>query len=144
MQSPASLLAVCSSPAAASRAIQCTVPLLQCAQQPREATAADQQPALATTPNACLAAGIPALVVAAASFDDLVAITFYTIFASVSITGVGSNVGWSIAEGPVQLVFGVIGGLLAALLASWTKVWDTRWKRAGILFCMCRFLAPPV
>ena len=79
--------------------------------------------------------GIPALVVAAASFDDLVAITFYTIFASVSIGGAGGNVAWNIAEGPVQLVFGVVGGLLAALLASWTKVWDTRWKRAGVVFC---------
>lgn len=86
-------------------------------------------------------AGIPALVVAAASFDDLVAITFYTIFASVSIRGGNhGDVAWQIAEGPVQLVFGVVGGLLAGLLASWTKVWDTRWKRAGLVFCLCASL----
>ena len=76
--------------------------------------------------------------VAAASFDDLVAITLYTIFASLSITGGGGDTAFQIAEGPLQLVFGVAGGLLAALLASWTKVFNTQWKRAGILFTLCK------
>jgi hypothetical protein len=46
--------------------------------------------------------GIPSTVVIAASFDDIVAITGYSIFSSIAITG-QSNVAWQIASGPLQV-----------------------------------------
>lgn len=56
-------------------------------------------------------AGIPSLVVAAASFDDLVAITLYTIFISLAVTKSDGNLAWSIASGPLNVVFGLaLGG----------------------------------
>lgn len=50
-------------------------------------------------------AGIPSTVVIAASFDDVVAITGYSIFSSVAITGQG-DVAWQIASGPLQVGWG--------------------------------------
>ncbi len=47
-------------------------------------------------------AGIPSTVVIAASFDDVIAITGYSIFSSVAITGQG-DVAWQIASGPLQV-----------------------------------------
>ena len=46
-------------------------------------------------------AGIPSTVVIAASFDDIIAITGYSIFSSIAITGQG-DVAWQIASGPLQ------------------------------------------
>ena len=50
----------------------------------------------------CPTAGIPSTVVIAASFDDVIAITGYSIFSSVAITGQG-DVAWQIASGPLQV-----------------------------------------
>ena len=73
--------------------------------------------------------------VAAASFDDRVAITLYTIFSSVAITGgPNQNVAWQIATGPLQLIFGALGGFLGAALCACTTVWDKAWKQAAIVF----------
>ena len=44
------------------------------------------------------------------------------------------NVGWQIATGPLQLIFGALGGLLGACMCACTKVWDRAWKRAAIVF----------
>jgi Kef-type K+ transport system membrane component KefB len=78
--------------------------------------------------------GIPATVVIAASFDDIIAITGYSIFSSLAITSDGSesdnnDVAWEIAKGPVQVIFGILGGLIFGICLGFTKIFDTRVKR---------------
>ena len=81
--------------------------------------------------------------VAAASFDDMVAITLYTIFSSVAITGGPNNdVAWQIATGPLQLIFGAAGGFLGAAMCACTVVWNQAWKRAAIVFTTSMLRAP--
>ena len=81
-------------------------------------------------------AGIPSLVVAAASFDDLVAITLYTIFISLAVTKAEGNLAFSIASGPLNVVFGVILGGLGALVCSATRVWDSNVKRTLVVLLL--------
>lgn len=76
---------------------------------------------------------VPATVVAAASFDDAIAITGYTIFINLAVSP-DTSPGWSIAHGPLSLVFGVIGGVLAGTFCAFTKLWNTNTKRIGVLF----------
>lgn len=59
-------------------------------------------PLTSTVWLSCCAAGIPSTVVIAASFDDIVAITGYSIFVSIAIQS-GGNTAWQIAEGPLQV-----------------------------------------
>jgi hypothetical protein len=54
--------------------------------------------------------GIPSLVVAAASFDDVVAITGYTICKSIALSASGGVSAWAILHGPVDVVAGVSAG----------------------------------
>lgn len=78
-------------------------------------------------------AAIPATVVAAASFDDMVAITGYTIFINLAVQGEGDR-GWAIAHGPLSVVFGILAGLLAAVFCSITVLWNNKFKRTFMLF----------
>lgn len=48
------------------------------------------------------AKGIPSTVVIAASFDDIVAITGFSIFINIAIA-TGENAAWQIASGPLQV-----------------------------------------
>lgn len=67
--------------------------------------------------------------VAAASFDDLVAITLYTIFISLAVTKSDGNLAWSIASGPLNVVFGLALGAVGALVCSATVIWNSHQKR---------------
>jgi hypothetical protein len=58
-----------------------------------------------------LPAGVPSTVVIAASFDDIIAITGFSVFINVAIAG-GDNAAWQIASGPLQVWLG-------ARLAAW-------------------------
>jgi len=83
--------------------------------------------------------GIPSTVVIAASFDDIVAITGYAIFSTIAIRPTagsesGESVAWSIASGPLQVVFGLVGGLFAGYAIGATKLWNTHVKRFFALF----------
>jgi NhaP-type Na+/H+ or K+/H+ antiporter len=83
--------------------------------------------------------GIPSTVVIAASFDDIVAITGYAIFSTIAIqpapgSDAEENIAWSIASGPLQVVFGLVGGLLAGYAVGATRLWDTHVKRFFALF----------
>lgn len=49
-----------------------------------------------------VAKGIPSTVVIAASFDDIVAITGFSIFISIAVA-TGDNAAWQIASGPLQV-----------------------------------------
>jgi len=80
-----------------------------------------------------VAKGIPSLVVAAASFDDVVAITGYSLFIGLAVPS-GGSLAWNIAHGPLNLVFGLAGGLAGGLLVSVTKVWFTRRHRSFAVF----------
>jgi NhaP-type Na+/H+ or K+/H+ antiporter len=84
--------------------------------------------------------GIPSTVVIAASFDDIVAITGYAIFSTIAIRPTAGSdsgeesVAWSIASGPLQVIFGLVGGLLAGYAVGATKLWNTHAKRFIALF----------
>eukprot|EP00884_Botryococcus_braunii_P019565 jgi/Botrbrau1/6292/Bobra.0339s0003.1 len=80
-----------------------------------------------------VAKGIPSLVVAAASADDLVAITFYAIFISMGVTSSNGNMAWSIASGPLNVVFGLAVGAAGALFCSATRIWNSRFKRTFVV-----------
>lgn len=79
------------------------------------------------------AAGIPSLIVAAGSFDDLVALIFFSIFSSLAITSEGS-LAWSIASAPLQIVFGAVAACVGTLLCSATRLWSSpRSRTAAVL-----------
>lgn len=88
--------------------------------------------------------GIPATVVISASFDDCVAITGYAIFSTLAIqqegaggTGGVGDAGWSIASGPTQVVFGVLGGILLGCVVGATRLWNSRLKRFIAIYGSC-------
>jgi hypothetical protein len=77
-------------------------------------------------------AAIPATVVAAASFDDMIAITGYTIFISVAVSS-GGNRTWKALHGPLSVIFGILLGVVAAVICSFTKLWDNYYKRTAVV-----------
>ena len=90
------------------------------------------------------AKGIPALVVAAASFDDLVAIFFYTLFINFAVQSATpvegkaaaavpskASLALQLANGPISVLLGFAGGALLAVVAAATRVWSTRRKRTA-------------
>jgi NhaP-type Na+/H+ or K+/H+ antiporter len=83
--------------------------------------------------------GIPALVVAAASFDDRVAIFFYTLFINLAVKGPssggdGRSLALDLAAGPISIAAGFVGGGLLGVIASFTRLWSSRRKRtAGVV-----------
>ena len=86
-----------------------------------------------------VAKGIPSLVVAAASFDDVVAITGYTIFKSFAL-GSHGNMAWTILHGPVDVLAGLIFGTIAGAICGATKVWNEPWKRSSMVFMLGMFM----
>ena len=86
-----------------------------------------------------VAAGIPATVVAAASFDDMIGITGYTIFIDIAVKGDGNQV-WAIMHGPVSVVLGMLAGLIAAYLCAFTKLWNNRLKRTAVVLLSALFM----
>jgi Kef-type K+ transport system membrane component KefB len=86
---------------------------------------------------------MPTTVVAAASFDDMIALTGYTIFINIAVQGSG-NKGWHIARGPLSVVFGILLGMAAAVICSFTKLWNTNYKRSFMLVASGAMQQPPV
>lgn len=86
--------------------------------------------------GAGIRAGIPSLVVAAGSFDDLVALIFFSIFSSLAIPSSGS-LAWAIASAPLQVVFGVLGAFAGTLLCSATRLWTTPRSRTAAVLAWC-------
>lgn len=86
-----------------------------------------------------VAKGIPSLVVAAASFDDVVAISGFSMCIGVAIDNGGSLLAQAL-HGPLEIVSGVSFGLLGALIMTATKLWNQKWKRtAGVLLLAVTF-----
>ena len=94
------------------------------------------------------AKGIPSIIVAAASFDDMVAITGYSLFSNLAIRSEeGGSLGWQLAKGPLDIAFGLVGGFLGAAFCSLTVIWNTRVRRSAVVLltgaragisCRCR------
>ena len=82
--------------------------------------------------------GIPSLVVAAASFDDVVAITGYTIFKSFALGGHG-NMAWTVLHGPVDVLTGLVVGSLGGILCGMTLILNEPWKRSSMIFVLGNF-----
>lgn len=96
--------------------------------------------------------GIPSLVVAAASFDDIVAISGFSFCIGFGIhslhmastdntenassSGMNTNLILSILDGPLSLIFGVLLGSMGGLIISFTKVWNKHWKRSLVTFLL--------
>lgn len=78
--------------------------------------------------------GIPSLVVAAASFDDVIAISGYSIFIGLSLTD--GPLYMSLLHGPIEIVSGIASGVLAGLVASATVLWTDRPKRTAVVAVM--------
>jgi len=68
--------------------------------------------------------GIPTLVMAASSCDDVLAISLFGVFLGVSFSE--GNLLWNIFRGPLEIAMGIIGGLLIGSL-----LWYFPWKKAG-------------
>jgi NhaP-type Na+/H+ or K+/H+ antiporter len=83
-----------------------------------------------------VAKGIPSLVVAAASFDDVVAITGYTIMKSFAIQSDDhNNLGWTIMHGPTDVALGIVVGSFAGyVILGATAIWNKPWKRSLLTF----------
>lgn len=85
-----------------------------------------------------VAKGIPSLVVAAASFDDVVAITGYTVFKSFALGGHG-NMAWTVLHGPVDVITGLVAGAAGGAMLGMTIVLNERWKRSAMTFMLGMF-----
>ncbi|EFJ43143.1 hypothetical protein VOLCADRAFT_96660 [Volvox carteri f. nagariensis] len=113
--------------------------------------------------------GIPAIVVGAASFDDMVAISGYSLFSSFAMSslisasggagggggegsggggggGGGSHGGqkhglvWTILHGPLDITLGALAGLMGAALCAATRLWDSSLKRTAVVFAVAMAL----
>ncbi|KAG2484030.1 hypothetical protein HYH03_017120 [Edaphochlamys debaryana] len=94
--------------------------------------------------------GIPAIVVGAASFDDMVAISGYSLFSSLAMAGVHKDAGgggggahgggyrdslaWALCHGPLDITIGIIAGLAGAAFCAATRLWDSPLKRTAVVF----------
>ena len=83
-------------------------------------------------------ANIPVLVVAAASFDDVIAISGFAIAISFSIPNAHATTTSTIIEathGPVTVLLGLLLGIIGGHISAATKLWDRPWKRTAIVAC---------
>merc|ERR1719399_2778706 len=78
--------------------------------------------------------GVPSLVVAAASFDDVVAISGFSLCIGFAI-GSGDLVA-QITHGPLEIILGVFSGFAGACVCALTALWDEPWKRSGIVLLL--------
>lgn len=77
------------------------------------------------------AKGIPSLVIAAASMDDVFAITGFSLFIGLAVPH--GTLLWNIVQGPLNVIFGIVGGVFAGLLISNGELFDYRWKKGSAL-----------
>lgn len=75
---------------------------------------------------------IPSIEMAAAGLDSIGAIVGYAVCSGISITK-GSLV-YSILSGPLQVVYGLILGLIGCFVCSITRIWNNGFKRAAAVF----------
>mmetsp|Transcript_57943 Transcript_57943/g.163612 ORF Transcript_57943/g.163612 Transcript_57943/m.163612 type:complete len:606 (+) Transcript_57943:111-1928(+) len=78
--------------------------------------------------------GIPSLVVAAASFDDVVAISGFALCSGLAL-GQG-DVLKNALHGPIDIALGVAGGALGACIVALTQLWDKPWKASAVVILL--------
>jgi NhaP-type Na+/H+ or K+/H+ antiporter len=86
-----------------------------------------------------VAKGIPSLVVAAASFDDVVAISGYSMCIGAAIN-TGHDPTLSALEGPINIVAGVVVGAIGGSVCGMTRLFNTKVKRTLVCVAMGLFL----
>jgi len=87
---------------------------------------------------------IPTLVVAAASMDDVVAISGFATFVAIAIPPAGATTTtWVLIalHTPIALALAIVLGLVGGNIAAMTKVWDKHWKRVAIVAVQGFFLS---
>lgn len=82
--------------------------------------------------------GIPSLVIAAASFDDILAISGFSIFVDFAFQEENSSFIENIMHGPSTIVFGLLLGCFGGIILSIEQVWNQSWKLA-IALLVCGF-----
>lgn len=73
------------------------------------------------------------LIVAASSFDDVLAISLFTVLLSIAVAGTGGSGGtmamiWAFTKGPIFVVFGVVFGYVLALALVKTMAKSTTFR----------------
>lgn len=86
-----------------------------------------------------VAKGIPSLVVAAASFDDVVAISGYSMCIGAAIS-TGHDATLAAIEGPINIIAGVVVGAVAGSVCGMTRLFNTKVKRTVVCVAMGLFL----
>jgi len=87
---------------------------------------------------------IPVLVVAAASMDDVVAISGFAICIAFAVPNKAATTATVIIDaihGPLTILCGSTLGLVGGNIAAMTRVWDTHWKRVAIVAIQGFFLS---
>jgi NhaP-type Na+/H+ or K+/H+ antiporter len=77
--------------------------------------------------------GIPSLVIAAASLDDIVAISAFSMCIGIAIRDESTNVVWLVLNMPLTALLGVGLGIIGGGLLSLTNLWMARWQRTFLL-----------
>lgn len=72
--------------------------------------------------------GIPSLVVAAASFDDVVAISGFAMCIGVAVES-GEDPVLDAMHGPINLIGGCVAGIIGGTICGCTRIWNTKVKR---------------
>lgn len=85
------------------------------------------------------AKGIPSLVVAAASFDDVVAISGYSMCIGSAIH-TGHDTTMQALDGPINIIAGILAGLIGGTICGMTRMFNTQGKRTLICILMGLFL----
>ena len=79
--------------------------------------------------------GIPSLIMAAASFDDIMAITGFTVSIGIALDTETENIFLStFIHGPLQIFIGVATGCLMAVIVVLTRFSPHQWQRTMIAF----------
>eukprot|EP00929_Paragymnodinium_shiwhaense_P108172 TRINITY_DN744_c0_g3_i1.p1 TRINITY_DN744_c0_g3~~TRINITY_DN744_c0_g3_i1.p1 ORF type:complete len:528 (-),score=120.21 TRINITY_DN744_c0_g3_i1:301-1884(-) len=78
-----------------------------------------------------VAKGIPSLVVAAASFDDVVAITGYSLCIGFAIPHEGGSVVMEALHGPINVGLGLLLGGFGGTFIAQAKLWNVSWTRTA-------------
>ena len=75
--------------------------------------------------------GIPSLVIAAASLDDIVAISAFSLCIGIAVRDESSKLVW--LNLPFTLIIGLLLGGGGGLILSVTNLWTKRWQRTSLL-----------
>lgn len=86
-----------------------------------------------------IAKGIPSLVVAAASFDDVVAISGYSMCIGLAIN-TGHDTTMQALEGPINIIAGIVCGLIGGSICGMTRMFNSKEKRTLVCIFMGLFL----